>query len=224
MSDMNQKKDDRIGTKIFFWLDKIAKLMMLNVLVILFSLPLFTFGAAVCAMHKCLQLMLEDEDYRIVGDFWRAFKENFKKATVIWLIYMPVFALLIYNILMLHSGQWLEAAWLQIPLIVIGVIMFASCNWAFILQTHYENKPLATIRNGAVFGFAYLWVTILMVAAAAVPFILVYISLYTVPFVGFLGLPGVGILQAMLYVKVFDNLDSERAKAAEEVPEDDTQE
>lgn len=219
MSDMNPKKDERIGTKIFFYLDKMAKMMMLNVLVIIFSLPVFTFGAAISAMHKCLQLILEDEDYRIIGDFWRAFKANFRQSTVIWLLYIPVFALLIYNILMLHSGQWLEAAWLQIPLLVIGVIMFASCNWALVLQTHYENKPIATIRNAFIFCMAYLWVTILMVVAVAVPVILVYISLYTVPFVGFLGLPGVGILQAMLYTRVFDKLDEDRAKAALEAQE-----
>lgn len=219
MSDMNQKKDERIGKKIFFWLDKVAKMMMLNVLVIVFSLPIFTMGAAIAAMHKCLQLILEDEEYRIIGDFWRAFKENFKKATVIWLVYLGVFALLGFDLIILRNGQWLEATWLQIPLLIIGVVALASCTWSLVLQTHYENKPLATIRNSFVFCLAYLWVTILMMLAVAVPALLIYISLYTVPVVGFLGLPGVGILQAMLYTRVFDKLDDEREKAALEAQE-----
>lgn len=219
MNDKERRREERTSTVIFNYLNKMSKLMGLNVLTILFSLPVFTAGAAVCAMHKVVQLILEDEEYWIFLDFWKAFKENFKNATVIWLVYLPIFALLTYNILMLHSGQWLEAPWLQIPLLIIGVCVLAACNWALILQTRYDNKAMGTLRNGVLFCVAYPFASIIHVMAIAIPLVLLYISLYTVPVVGLFCVSGVGMLQATMYTKVFDKLDEEREKAAQE---DDT--
>ena len=136
-------------------------------------------------------------------------------AGLIWLIYLPIFALLAYNISMLHSGQWLEATWLQIPLFLIGAAVLSSCNWALILQSYYENKPMATVRNSVVFGFAYFFASITNVAAMAVPVLLLYISLYTVPVVGLFCFSGVGMLQATVYTRIFDKLEEEQAQAKE---------
>lgn len=215
MNDKERRKEERASTVIFHYLTKMSKMMGLNVLVILFSLPIFTAGAAFAAMHKVVRLIMDDEEYWIFLDFWKAFKENFKKATVIWLIYLPIFALLAYNISMLHSGQWLEATWLQIPLFVIGAAVLSSCNWALILQSYYENKPMATVRNSVVFGFAYFFASITNVAAMAVPVLLLYISLYTVPVVGLFCFSGVGMLQATVYTRIFDKLEEEQAQAKE---------
>ena len=216
MNDKERRKEERASMVLFHYLTKMSKLMGLNVLVLLFSLPVFTAGAAICAMHKVVQLILEDEEYWIFLDFWKAFKENFKNATVIWLIYLPIFGLLIYNVLMLHSGRWLEAPWLQIPLLIIGACLLSALNWALILQTRFDNKAMGTLRNGVLFCVAYPFASIVNVMAVAIPLLLLYISLYTVPVVGLFCFSGVGMLQATMYTKVFDKLDEEREKAAEE--------
>ena len=77
-------------------LGKLSDVIICNMLFCIFSLPLFTMGAALSAMHSCMMLLIEDrEDDLIIKDFWRAFKGNFKQATALWLLCIPVIVLLL---------------------------------------------------------------------------------------------------------------------------------
>ena len=66
-------------------LDIIANLLVLNVLTVICSLPIFTIGAAYTAMHKQLFKMRTNDEGYIVKDFFKEFGKNFKQATIIWL-------------------------------------------------------------------------------------------------------------------------------------------
>ena len=75
-----------IDNPFFRFLSQMADLMILNFLFILCSLPFFTAGASLCALFYVLFKMRENEEGYIARSFFKAFKENFKKGTVIWLI------------------------------------------------------------------------------------------------------------------------------------------
>lgn len=199
-------------SKFFFYMDKISKLIILNLLFILFSLPLVTFGASLTALHRVLWLLNEDEEGNVFLEFWNAFRENFWKATCIWLCFAAVGAFLLWDYYLLRTGVLLEANWLQWPVYIIAALAFCSGMWAFVLQSRYENKVIATMRNGFIFTFLYFLATVMMVLAAAVPVLLLYISLYTMPVVLLCGFSGTGLLQTMLYSRVFDKLEEARAK------------
>ena len=65
-------------------LGKIGDAVILNLLVLLFSLPVVTMGAAVTAGHYTALKMLRNEE-SIFSDFWKSFCANLKQATCIWL-------------------------------------------------------------------------------------------------------------------------------------------
>jgi len=62
------------------------ELIKLNLLFVLFCIPLVTIPAAVCAMSRITVTMVRDEPHFMWTDFWKAFKENFKKATLAGLL------------------------------------------------------------------------------------------------------------------------------------------
>ena len=66
-----------LDNPVWNFMNKVADLVILNFLVILFSLPVFTAGAAWTAMHFVTIRMVRKEERYVIKDFWRSFKQNF---------------------------------------------------------------------------------------------------------------------------------------------------
>ena len=79
-------------------LGRLFDYVVLNMLTILCSIPIVTLGASVTAMYDVMGRMMRDEERGVFGDFFRAFRSNFKKATVIWLILLVIGALLGFGV------------------------------------------------------------------------------------------------------------------------------
>ena len=73
---------------------RIAQCCYLNLLWLICSLPVFTAGAATTALYHVTLKMVKDEDGALTGLFFRAFRENFRQATVLWLLLLAVGAAL----------------------------------------------------------------------------------------------------------------------------------
>ena len=76
--------------KLFRGLEKVVNVVYLNILWILFSIPIVTIGASTTAMFSVMMKMARDREGYIFKSFWKAFKENFKQSTVIWIIIIVV--------------------------------------------------------------------------------------------------------------------------------------
>lgn len=75
-----------MDSPVMRFLGRLADLMILNLVTLLCCLPVVTIGASLTAMHYVLLKMVRNEESYIVRSFFKSFKENFKQATVIWLI------------------------------------------------------------------------------------------------------------------------------------------
>ncbi|MBM9833772.1 DUF624 domain-containing protein, partial [Enterococcus faecalis] len=62
-----------------------SQLLLLNVLLLFFSLPLFTIGAAITAGSKVATDLIEGKAPAVVQQFWSVFCQSFRKSTLIWL-------------------------------------------------------------------------------------------------------------------------------------------
>ena len=67
-------------------LTDLSTLMFLNILTVIFCIPVVTAGASLAAMHYIFMEMIEERGGPLVTEFWKRFKENLKNATPIWLI------------------------------------------------------------------------------------------------------------------------------------------
>ena len=75
-----------MDNKFFVFMGRVADLMILNILCIICCIPIITIGASVTAMYYVTLKMTRNEESYIVRSFFKSFKENFKQATVIWLV------------------------------------------------------------------------------------------------------------------------------------------
>ena len=92
-----------INNPIIRFLTAVFDLMALSVLWVVFSLPVFTMGAASAALYSAVyHHVRKGEDY-LWNSFWTAFRENFKRSTLAWLVALAILAFLGGDALLLRS-------------------------------------------------------------------------------------------------------------------------
>ncbi len=123
-----------------------ADLIVLNLLALLCALPVVTAGASLTALFDQCIRMVRMEDSSVARGFFRAFRANFRKATLLWLLFLALGLLL-----------WLdyEAAALYIPVMRVGILALAllwlaALHYVFALLARYENPLRATLKNAFV--------------------------------------------------------------------------
>ena len=75
-----------IESKAVQALGRVADLMLLNILFLLTSLPIVTAGAAWTALYDVCFRITSDRDEKLIRHYFRAFRENFRSSTGIWLV------------------------------------------------------------------------------------------------------------------------------------------
>ena len=164
--------------KFFSYESKFSQLMLklcyacyLNLLWFLCSIPIITVGAATTALYYACLKIVRDEDSHVGALFFRSFKENFKQATVIWLI-MLAFGLflgadgyILYHLRLSSTGTP-AVIWTLILAIVIAaaVLYVIVLIYVFPLIASVQNDNRSMLKNAFLIGTHYLFATILVFA------------------------------------------------------------
>lgn len=149
-------------------LSKICDMAFLNVLWVICSIPIVTIGASTTALYTVMLKIVRNEEGYIFRGFFKAFKENFKQSTVIWLI-IAVFSVLCW--LDFRIAGMMGAGVgdvLRIIFMIVGFLLLSVTIYVFPLTARYENKISATLKNALILTIAKLPYTVLMVAVVVV--------------------------------------------------------
>ena len=121
--------------RLFSYDSKFSQIMLklccgcyLNLLWIVFSLPVITAGAATAALYDVTLRLAREEEPPLTRQFFKAFRENFRQATVLWLILLGVGALLgadgyiLYHLYKSTAGMVSVICTLGLALIIVAAI------------------------------------------------------------------------------------------------------
>ena len=102
------------------FISTVADLIILNLLFVICSIPIVTFGAAYSAKYYVAMKKIRGEETGTVVPFFKAFKRNFKQSTIAWAVMLVAYALIGLD------WQWiLYTGWGETPTIYkVGVIVF----------------------------------------------------------------------------------------------------
>ncbi len=194
----------RPDSKFMYYANKFCDLIALDLIMLLFCIPVFTIGVSISAMHYVLLKIFRDElSGGVIRTFLSAIKSNFKQATLLWLIYLPLGVLLVMDLLLFNKGLLPLPAILKYLLIVLGIVWMFSLNWTLILQSRYDNSKKATVRNSFLFCLFHPLDSILINAVLCIPFVLIVFLPQLTPIVLFCGFGLSGILSTALYSRIF---------------------
>ena len=163
-----------LNSPIMRMLSNLWDWIVLNLLTVLFSLPIVTIGAATTAMYYCVGKQRRGED-KVARDFWHAFKQNFWKSTAMWLIFVLIGWIL--GISLISCFTFPSPGFKMIGYIDIGVItlFLMVTSWSFALLSRFENTVMETIRNAFICVLSNFWRSLMMAIVNALPALLFFL-------------------------------------------------
>jgi uncharacterized membrane protein YesL len=142
------------------WMEKLFDAVALNLLWLLCSLPLVTIGASSTAFYYAMVKVIRGERGYLFGEFWRSFKLNFVKATLIWISFaVPVFLLLVNRNIAAdmggYFGLFLLCLYTLIAVLLLGVLMYV-----FPVLSRFHMTIPQVIKLSVYMCFRYLHYTL----------------------------------------------------------------
>lgn len=190
------------------FLNKVADVMILSVVFMLACVPVFTVGAALTAAYYMGFKMVKNEETYIVRGFFKAFKENFKQATAIWLMVLLLAAVMIadYRII-LYSGIAF-ASWMRIATVSVTLIVLLGIVFVFPIQARFENTVKNTIKNAFLMALSHLPSAFLLIIIYAVPYLILYFVPQLLPAVFLLGFGCIFYFKSFVLLRVFKKYET----------------
>ena len=150
---------------------KLCYACYLNLLWFVCSIPIVTIGASTTALYYASLKVVRDEDSHVAALFFRSFRQNFKQATVLWLIllgaglFLGADGYILYH-LRLSSNGTMAVMWTLILAVVIAaaVVWVIVAEYVFPLLASVANTNKAMLKNAFLIGTHYLFATILVFA------------------------------------------------------------
>lgn len=149
-----------VDSKLYKFMSRLTDLVKLNLMWLVFSLPVVTIGISTVAAYTVALKIAEGQEGYIARDFLKAFKENWKQGLVmsfvtiicVWAVYL--------DFQIFHAdGSWI--------FLVIGVaaayIFTFSLLYAYPLLARYENTLINTLKNSFRISMKYFLRSLLLV-------------------------------------------------------------
>ena len=171
---------NRFFTRAFAIMDLAANLILLNVLWFLCSLPLITFGASTCALYSSIIRNWSDRETSVLKDFFGAFRENFKRGTGAWLIFLAVSLVLYGNIdisMNMLRGTPFSALWIPAAITLVALVCVAI--YTFPMLVRYDDTLKTTLKNSAALAVTRPFYTLPLLLLTALCAVASYISFPT---------------------------------------------
>lgn len=188
---------------IWRFIGKFWDVMILSLLWGICSIPIVTVGASTSAMYHVTLKLVRDEDGYTFRSFFKAFKENFKQATIIWLIFLAVGLILGFDLfffIKLFTGSSQVRSVMISVFIAISFIYLAMFTYVFPLQSRFYNPVKRTIFNSFFMSIRHIFVTLgIIVIDVAV----VVLALTALPFLIFFGVALIAFLNSYMLAGVF---------------------
>ncbi|MDO4677567.1 MAG: YesL family protein [Eubacteriales bacterium] len=162
------------------FITKIVYSVYLNVLWFICCIPVVTAGAATTALYYVTLKMAKNEEGGITKSFFKAFKENFKQSTIVWLILLALGIVLGIDGYVLWHMRFENAFWTIITAIflVAAAAYLIVVMYIFPLMARFENTIFAMFKNSLFIGMRFLLCTAL-VAVIHFAMLFVIINIFT---------------------------------------------
>lgn len=193
---------------VWRFIGKFWDLILLNVLFVVCSVPIFTIGASTTAVYYVTLKLVRDEEGYTIRSFFKSFKENFKQATIIWLVLMAAGCILFLDFLFFVRIPSGTMTFRTVMLAIFGgmtIVWGAITLYVFPLQARFYNTIKRTLFNAFFMSIRHFLQTIGM---AAINVSVVVLALFVIPQIGILlilfGFPLLAFINSFFLNHVFE--------------------
>lgn len=160
-----------IDGPLYRFLSTFLNVLKVNVLLVIFSLPIITIGPALIAAFSVCLKMTDDSEGYVGRQFIKAFRSNLKQG-------IPLGLLFLFCCYVVYLDFEINRAMPEgsIMLIIFGIlacfVFGMSFIYAFALSARYENTLVNTLKNSVNIASRYFVQTIFLVAIIVIEVLL----------------------------------------------------
>lgn len=140
----------------------ISDLMILNLLWIVFSLPVVTVFQSTEALFHSIRLLRKDEGSSVWREFWKGFTKHFSWMLINFLITVAVILILYVDVRFFIQQNTVFAYILAGLLLSMGLMFLITLIYTFLTIQYYEGKLFGLWKTSFLLGLGYLPQTILI--------------------------------------------------------------
>lgn len=168
---MEEQKESKLRSA----LENLGNIFWLNVLFVAFSLPIVTIGASVTALYDVMLRIVRKEENAVTQSFVKAFKANFKQATILWGLVILAFVVLYGELIYIMNFEGTVVKFYMILFAMEGVLVALVLPFLFPLVARYENTVWGTLKNALLLSISNMGAWLKIILAWVAP---ILISLY----------------------------------------------
>lgn len=190
-------------------LNKVADLMWLNILTLICCIPVITAGASFTALHYMALKIVRNEECYITRGYFKSFKENFKQATLIWLMLLLAIGIIAGDFYIITKTEMELNNIIKIIIMISAILVLFTATFVFPTLAKFDNPIGRTLKNAFIMSILQFPKTLLMIVLAVVPWIAGAFIFQIIPVVMLFGLSAPAWVSAMLYNKFFQKLEDQ---------------
>ncbi|MBQ8826047.1 MAG: DUF624 domain-containing protein [Oscillospiraceae bacterium] len=185
---------------VFAFISRIGDMFLLSFFWIITSLPIFTIGASTTAAYDCAFKILRARDTNVFKDYFRSFKNNFKQATALFMIMLPIGIVIAVDLYYWAQKAEGDMAFIMNAVSIgIAVMYLMTLLYVFPVQSIFENPVKKTLSTAFFMSIQNLPTSLLLVVITVA---MSYVC-YMVPIVAYIFLLfGIGTF-TMIYAVRF---------------------
>lgn len=181
-------------------LGKIGDILILHFSFLICSIPVITVGAALSATSYVGMKMASGMDGFVLSNFFKAFKENFKRSTLYWMICVIAGVAIGFSYRYWTMIGGMVGTVLGSVSVILAILLGMTMLYVFAVQAKFLNTFTATIKNALLMSVRHLHITILMVLCLAF-FLYLVINFSVMQALG--AVTGVGVL-GLVFGKLYN--------------------
>ena len=189
---------------LFRFLNKMADLCILNLVFIVCCLPVITIGASLTALYAVTLKMSRDQEGYMARSFFKAFKDNFKQATIIWIPSLLLLFVMLADIRIYSSSNAGKYQPLLVGVYLLFVLILFLLVFAFPVLAKFKNTTGNIVKNSFLMGIGSFQWTICVLIILILPPVLTLMLPRSLSFVYMLWLLFGFALEALLASYIFD--------------------
>ena len=190
-------------------LNKVADLLWLNILTLICCIPIVTAGASLTAMNYMALKIVRNEECYITKGFFKSFKQNFKQATAIWLLFLLAVLVLAGDFYIVKNSGIEFNIVIKVVIGIVALILTFTWMFVFPVLAKFDNTVIRTIKNAFIMSILQFPKTLLMIVIYALPIVIGILVPQAFPICFLFGLSAPAYVSALLYNKFFQKLEDQ---------------
>ena len=221
-----------INNSFYAFAKKLIYVFILNILFIMTSIPIFTIGTSCTAMNSVYNKIINEKDFSVLGDYFKSFKINFIKSTIVWII-----GLVLGFIIYVDIFYWVKYGIKEgtIGYLFLGIsVLFATfylmvMHAVFPLIERFDMSVKEYINTAIKISVKHLFLSIEAVISTILIFGITFLGFYTRDFfltlyISLLCFGLTGLIQSYIYRTILNNYSEEYLEYIKKLREEEEEE